>query len=51
MAAIAENVGRLAFTFTVGAAVFAPLLGWAMATWMGTLVFRFHGGASSRQLD
>jgi hypothetical protein len=51
MAATAQDVGRLAFTFTIRAAVFAPLFGWAMATWMGTLVFSFHGGASSFQLD
>jgi len=51
MAATAENVGGLAFPFTIGAAIFAPVLGRAMATRMSTLVFGFHGGHSSFQLD
>ena len=36
--AAAPDVRRLRFTFAVGAAVFAPLLGRTKTTWMGALL-------------
>ena len=51
MAATAKDVRSLAFTLAIGAAVFAPLLGGAMATGMSALIIGWHVENASYQLD
>jgi ABC-type uncharacterized transport system permease subunit len=43
MAAAADDVRRVRFPFTIGAAIAAVLLGHAVTTWMGALFAVFHG--------